>query len=179
MKTLQAIFFCAAILLLTPTVASADIYPATLDNGNLVLVDAGMGVARYANRASVAVQMYAPPNYRIAIDIVIVTFSEDYWRQHSTYIGGSYKFSGSYTAQFRYNWDRKIISYQRGDSWFDWDINRDYSHAEGDPFVPNAAEVAFVSAYNMKFFGNMTGYSPALKENRRVVNDSLHRALNI
>jgi len=178
MKTLQAIFL-GVVMILATTTAFAEPYPATLDNGNLVLVDGGMGVGRYANRASVAAQLYAPPNYRIAIDIVNVTFSDDYWRQHSTYIGGPYKISGSYTMQFRYNWDRKSLSYNRGGTWLDWDINRDYSHAEGEPLVPNAAEVAFVSAYNTKFFGNKTGYSPVLKKQRRVVDESLYRALGI
>jgi hypothetical protein len=45
--------------------------------------------------------------------------------------------------------------------------------------IPNTAEVAFVSAYNMKFFGDKTGYSPVLKKQRRVIDDSLYRALGI
>ena len=81
--------------------------------------------------------------------------------------------------RFRYNWDRKSVAYIRGNNWQRWDINRDYSHAEGDPLIPNAAEVAFVSAYNMRFFGDKTGYSPVLKRQRRVVDDSLYRALGI
>ena len=58
----------------------------------------------------------------------------------------------SFTFKFRYNWDRKVISYRRGETWLDWDVTHDYCHAEGDPLIPCAAEVAFVSAYNMRFF---------------------------
>ena len=166
-------------LLLLSAAALANPYPATLDNGNLVLVDGGMGVGRYADRTSVAVERYAPPNYQIAINLVMVTFSEDYWRQHKSYIGGPYSIGDVFTVRFRYHWGRKSIVYQSRNQWQDWDINRDYSHAEGDPMIPNTAEVAFVSAYNMKFFGDKTGYSPVLKRQRRIINDSLYRALGI
>ena len=165
-------------LLLLSAAAFAN-YPATLDNGNLVLVDAGMGVGRYADRSSVAVERYAPPDYQITINLVSVNFSDDYWRQHETYIGGPYTLGDVFTLRFRYHWGRKSIAYQFGQQWQDWDINRDYSHAEGDPMIPNTAEVAFVSAYNMKFFGDKTGYSPVLKKQRRVIDDSLYRALGI
>lgn len=165
-------------LLLLSAAAFAN-YPATLDNGNLVLVDAGMGVGRYADRSSVEVERYAPPDYQIAINLVSVNFSDDYWRQHETYIGGPYTLGDVFTLRFRYHWGRKSIAYQSGNQWQDWDINRDYCHAEGDPMIPNTAEVAFVSAYNMKFFGDKTGYSPVLKKQRRVIDDSLYRALGI
>ncbi len=165
--------------LLLSVVASANPYPTTLDNGNLVLVDGGMGVGRYADRSSVAVEQYAPPNYQIAISMVSVTFSDEYWRQHDTYVGGPYRMGESFLLRFRYNWDRKSVAYIRGDNWQDWDINRDYSHAEGEPLIPNGAEVAFVSAYNMRFFGDKTGYSPVLKQQRRIIDDSLYRALGI
>lgn len=45
--------------------------------------------------------------------------------------------------------------------------------------IPNAAEVALVSAYDMRFFGDKTGYSPVLKQQRRVIDESLYRALGI
>jgi len=166
-------------LLLLSAAALANPYPATLDNGNLVLVDGGMGVGRYADRKSVAVERYAPPNYQIAINLVMVTFSEDYWRQHKSYIGGPYSIGDVFTVRFRYHWGRKSIAYQSRNQWQDWDINRDYSHAEGAPMIPNTAEVAFVSAYNMKFFGDKTGYSPVLKQQRRIIDESLYRALRI
>ena len=168
--------FTLATLLLS-AIAFANPYPATLDNGNLVLVDGGMGVGRYADRSSVAVEQYAPPNYQIAISLVSITFSDEYWRQHDTYVGGPYRMGESFPLRFRYNWDRRSVAYIWGSNWQDWDINRDYSHAEGEPLIPNAAEVAFVSAYNMRFFGDKTGYSPVLKQQRRVIDESLYQAL--
>ena len=180
LRTMKRSFMLALwAMLLLSAAALANPYPATLDNGNLVLVDGGMGVGRYADRTSVAVERYAPPNYQIAINLVMVNFSEDYWRQHKSYIGGPYRIGDVFTVHFRYNWSRKSIAYQLGKQWQDWDINRDYSHAEGEPMIPNTAEVAFVSAYNMKFFGDKTGYSPVLKQQRRVIDDSLYRALGI
>ena len=167
------------VLILLSAVAFANPYPATLDNGNLVLVDGGMGVGRYADRSSVAVERYAPPDYQIAISMVSVTFSDEYWRSHGTYVGGSYKVGEPFTLHFRYNWDRKSVTYIRGERWQDWDTNHDYSHAEGEPLIPNAAEVAFVSAYNMRFFGDKTGYSPVLKRQRRIIEDSLYQVLGI
>ena len=178
MRTMIRGMLTLVTLLLLSAAAFAN-YPATLDNGNLVLVDGGMGVGRYADRSSVAVERYAPPDYQIAINLVSVTFSDDYWRQHETYIGGPYKLGDVFTLRFRYHWGRKSIAYLSGNQWQDWDINRDYSHAEGDPMIPNTAEVAFVSAYNMKFFGDKTGYSSVLKKTRRIIDDSLYRALGL
>ena len=111
--------------------------------------------------------------------MVGVEFSDEYWRSHETYIGGPYTKGDSFTLTFRYNWDRKVISYQRGRTWLDWDVNRDYSHAEGDPMIPFAAEVAFVSAYNMRFFNDKLGYSPVLKKYQRVIDEQLYRRLGI
>ena len=176
---MRSVMLALWALLLLSAAALANPYPATLDNGNLVLVDGGMGVGRYADRTSVAVERYAPPNYQIAINLVMVTFSEDYWRQHKSYIGGPYSIGDVFTVRFRYHWGRKSIAYQSRNQWQDWDINRDYSHAEGAPMIPNTAEVAFVSAYNMKFFGDKTGYSPVLKQQRRIIDESLYRALGI
>lgn len=178
-KIFRTFLLAVFMLMLISAVTFASSYPATLDNGNLVLVDGGMGVGKYADRASVAVEKYAPPNYQIAISVVLVTFSEDYWRQHETYIGGPYTVGREFRLKFRYNWNRKSIAYMREASWQDWDINRDYSHAEGDPLIPYTAEVAFVSAYNMRFFDNKTGYSPVLKKQSRVIDENLYRALGI
>ena len=178
LRRIKITMLTVAILLLS-AVAFANPYPATLDNGNLILVDGGMGVGRYADRSSVAVEQYAPPNYQIAISLVSVSFSDEYWRQHDPYVGGSYRMGESFLLRFRYNWDRKSVDYIREGNWQDWDINRDYSHAEGEPLIPNAAEVAFVSAYNMRFFGDKMGYSPILKCERRIIGDELYRALGL
>ena len=179
MKLTKLAMATLLILALLSVVTNANPYPATLDSGNLVLVDGGMGVGKYADRSSVVVERYAPPNYQIAIHVIPVTFSEDYWREHNTYVGSPYRMGEPFLIRFRYNWDRKMIAHERRGSWQDWDINHDYSHDEGDPLIPCAAEVAFVSAYHMEFFGDKMGYSPVLKKQRRVIDDNLYRALGM
>ena len=179
LRKIRTLFMAMILLTILSTTVFANPYPVTLDNGNLVLVDGGMGVGKYADRSSVAVEMYAPPEYQIAVSVYPITFSDDYYRQHDTYVGGSYKIGEPFLLRFRYDWDSKAIAYERGGSWVDWDVNHDYSHAEGQPMIPYAAEVAFVSAYNMRFFDTKTGYSPVLKSYRRVINDDLYKALGI
>ena len=175
----RAVVTALLVMVSLSVMVFANPYPATLDDGNLVLVDGGMGVGRYAERSSVAVERYMPPEYQIAIAVYSVTFSEEYWRQHETYVGGPYKIGQSLILRFRYHWGRKTIAYERSDTWADWDVNRDYCHADGQPLIPYAAEVAFVSAYNMRFFDDKTGYSPILKRERRIIDESLYCALGI
>jgi len=76
------------MLLLLPSAAgqAGSMYPDTLGNGNYVCVDGGMGVGTYVDRSSVVVQQYNPPNYQIAINVVRIAFSDEYWRMHETYI---------------------------------------------------------------------------------------------
>lgn len=164
-------FFTAVIMFFIVSNSAAfaqDIYPATLGDGEFILVDGGMGVGRYADKYSVYVHEYKPPFYQIQINIVPVTFSEEYFKQAGTYIGSPYNAGDYYTVTFRYNWDtRTIFTQNEKGIWKNWDINRNYSHAEGNPLIPNAAEVAFISAYHMKFFGDMrnsSGY-PVVSEN--------------
>ena len=52
-------------------------------------------------------------------------------------------------------------------------------YAEGDPMIPFAAEVAFVSAYNMRFFNDKLGSSPVLKKHQRVIDEQLYFRLGI
>ncbi|WP_314093968.1 hypothetical protein [Selenomonas noxia] len=178
-KTLQTLLLTMLIMLPCLIVNAEDIYPETMDTGNYILVDGGMGEGIYADKSSVSVQTYDPPNYQIAINVVFVDFSDDFWRQHQTYIGGPYKIKGPSTLYFRYNWDRKSVSYLTRNGWMDWNINRDYCHADGNPLIPLCAEVAFVSAYNMRFYNDTMGYSPLLKRQRRVIEESFYRTLGI
>jgi len=64
-KTLQTLLL-TMLIMLPCMIVNADPYPETMDTGNLVLVDGGMGVGSYADKSSVAVQTYDPPNYQIA-----------------------------------------------------------------------------------------------------------------
>ena len=169
-----------AMLMITAVCYAESMYPATLDNGNLVLVDGHMGVGQYADRSSVAVQRYNPPDYQLSINIVNVTFSEEHYRVHHSYHNCPYTYGNVLTLSFRYNWDRKSVSRQHYDgTWADWNINRDNSHADGNPLVPNTAEVAFVSAYKMRFYNTTMGYSPTLKRYFRVISEDFYRTLGI
>jgi hypothetical protein len=171
-------FFAVAVIIFVCTNSAAfakDIYPPTLGNGDFILVDGGMGVGYYADKNSVYVHEYKPPFYQIQINIVPVTFSDEYFKQNGNYIGSPYSAGDYFTMTFRYNWDTKTIFTQNEKGiWKNWDINRNYSHADGNPLIPNSAEVAFVSAYHIKFFGdirNSGGYS--------VVSENIYDSLGI
>ena len=172
MKNISKIFLVAALMLVTSTAFAESPYPQTLENGSFICVDGGMGVGRYADKNSVSVDKYAPPFYELSIDIYSISFSDAYYREHGTYIGGDYTISDSYRLNFKYNWDTETVFHKQSGIWKVWDLNRNYSHAEGNPLIPNAAEVAFYSAYRMKFFGdklNGDGYP--------VVSDDIHSSL--
>ncbi len=176
MKKLLKIFaVIVSLLTISISAASAESpYPATLENGVLICVDGGMGVGRYADKDSVSVDKYAPPFYELSIDIFTVNFSEEYWKEHGNYIYSPYNISNTVRLYFRYNWDTKTIFHKQNDVWKVWDLNRHYSHADGNPLIPYAAEVAFVSAYHMKFFDDKTGY-----DGYRVIDKVLYDALGI
>ena len=172
-KNIRLLLLMAIMMLITAVCSAESIYPETLDNGNLVLVDAHMGVGTYADRSSVTAQKYAPPDYQIAINVISVQFSEAYWRKHHNYLNSPYVMGEPFTMCFRYNWNRKSVAYQTGKgSWRDWNINRDNCHADGDPLIALTAETAFVSAYNMHFYGNTMGDSPVLKKHHRGIEDN-------
>ena len=171
--------------LLSASAFAKSAYPETLEDGNLVLVDAHMGVGFYADRGSVVAQQYAPPEYQLAINVVRVEFSEDYYRQHKTYIGGPYTIGHTGLFQFRYNLDQKVVYRysNRDDSWKEWDINRQHSRADGNPLIPYTAETAFVTAYNMRFFDDTEGCfitRPLNKTMRvRVIKEEFYSRLGI
>jgi len=156
----------AFFLLMCQSAFAANPYPPTLDNGNLVFVDGQMGYGFYAVRSSVNVQNYNPPQYQIAINTISVNVDN----------GERGKVRTHY---FKYNWDSKTVYYysEQKDAWIMWDVNRSYGHAEGAPMIPNLAEVAFVSAYNMRFYGDKQGY--AYGSWQRVIPESLYQALGI
>lgn len=174
MKSILKFFVVAAMMIFSATAFAESAYPQTLENGNLVCVDGGMGVGRYADKSSVSVDKYAPPFYELSIDIYPVQFSDKYYRDNDTYSGGPYALGEPFRLYFRYNWDTKTVFNRQDGIWKVWDINRNYSHAEGQPLIPNAAEVAFVYAYNLKFFGSVTGAN-----GYRVIDESLYDALGI
>lgn len=178
------VLILAMMVLFSVSAFAKSPYPETLEDGNLVLVDAHMGVGRYADRGSVVVQQYAPPEYQIAINVVTVTFSEEYYKQYKTYVGSPYTIGRAGLFQFRYDWNRKVVYRYSGrdDSWKMWDINRQHTHADGDPLIPNAAEVAFVSAYNMRFFDDTEGSFISMNNKMhrvRVIKEEFYARLGI
>ncbi len=180
-KAFMMMFLAVGLFLFPAACFAGNSYPDTLDNGNLVLVDAHMGTGVYVDRSSVVVQKYAPPNYQLAINTIAVTFSDTYWKEHQTYLNGPYTMGKVITQYFRYNWDRKAVAHYNSytGSWRAWNIHRDNCHADGNPFVPNAAETAFVAAYHMRFFNHVQGYSPMLKKSYRVISDDFYRLLGV
>ena len=138
----------------------------TLDGGNLIRVDGFHGYGIYAVRSSVDVELYNPPYYRIKINTITVNDNTGQRGNINTYT-------------FSYNWNNKTLAYlsHQKNEWVNWDINHEYSHAEGDPMIPHLAEVAFVSAYKIKFYGNMStntyGYW------HRVISDKFYQYLGI
>ena len=163
MKIIYSLFIMIIIFCQSTCIArNLDI----LDNGNLIRVDGAQGYGVYAVRSSVDVELYNPPNYRININTIIINDST-----------GQRGDIHNYT--FSYNWDKKTVAYlsHQKNEWVNWDINHEYSHAEGDPMIPHLAEVAFVSAYKIKFYGNMStntyGYW------HRVISDKFYQYLGI
>ena len=69
MKKLCTVFF-TLLLLAFASVASAN-YPYYLNgNSDYVRVDGHMGTAWYIDKTSLVNQMYAPPYYKLAINVV-------------------------------------------------------------------------------------------------------------
>ncbi len=177
----SAVILAIALSMFFAVAYAKNPYPETLDDGNLVLVSGHMGSGYYVDMSSAEVYQYAPPHYQIAIHVFSITFSEEYYRQHHSYIDGPYTISGSASVLFRYDWDDKTIAWysMRNDTWKEWDINRDNSYADGEPLIPCTAEAAFVAAYNMRFFDDTEGYSPRLKKTFRVIKESFYERLGI
>ena len=178
MKKIFLLVFAVVSLLLPNANAGAwgSPYPGTLYDGKYVLVSGRMGGGQYADMSSRVVEIYNPPHYQIAINVVGVQFSEDYYRAHGTYIGGPYKVhSDQRLMKFRYDYDTKAI-WVLGSAgvWKYWDIYQVHSVADGHPLIPYSAEAAFAAAYNMRFFGSTTGYG-----GDRVISEEFYRTLGL
>ena len=139
------------------------------------------GGATYAVKSSVSVEEYNPPNYKISIDIVTYNFSDDYYRKTGTYVGGPYKLHLKRRMTFFYNYQSKDIHYfdAKSNNWKYWDIKVRHSNAEGYLLIPNIAEVAFISAYKMRFFSDAYYYSPILKENLQITSKRIYELLGV
>lgn len=162
------------LLMLVCQSVFASSYPATLDNGNLVYVDDYQGIGIYADRSSVFIEVYTPNYYQVRINTVLIK-------------DGNGERSSVRTHHFRYERDTKKMSYllnpKRGwgewdnMGWKQWDLNKNNGHDGGDPLIINLAEVAFVTAYDKKYFGDMERILAG--KTQRVIPVSLYQALGI
>ncbi len=174
MRRRAIIFFLLAFVISTAACFAKDMYPSKLENGKLILVDAQMGVGIYADRSSVHVKECNPPNYEISIDVIPVTFSEEYYQSHGTYIGSPCEIGERNNHVFRYNSAKKTVSYNDNGEWKTWDINGEYSHADGDPQIPYTAETAFATAFQKKFYGNTKK-----NDKSKVIDNKFYKILGI
>lgn len=154
-------------LLILLSVISMSVCYAT---GNLVNVDGGMGTVVYADRNTVEVLEYNPPFYTIKIDYIRMDYNYNPPRQMN---GG--------TIVACYNWDNKnVIAYTiNGGEWKYWDITQSHDHASGNPLIPLSVETAFVTAYNMKFWGNMLCQPPHHAVGKEYLERFYHNELGI
>lgn len=124
------------------TVAFAN-YPTYLNgNRNYVLCDGQMGVGMYLDKSSLNVEKYAPPQYIISVDVVMVGDAD----RGKTEIGSRKH------CRFFYNYDLRQMYNDTylNDNWSY--IPTEGSRAETMLRLP-AGEMAFYLAYNMKFYG--------------------------
>lgn len=182
MKVLAKILMVAILALtFTSSAAFAEIIaPTTLEDGNLILIASYEKdkVFYYANRKSVKVQKSEKPFYQVSMDGVQIKFSDEYYQKHGNYINAPYTISENLNFRFQYRIEgnfRDIFVDRKGNWNICWDVPSSYRHSAGSPMVTNAAEVAFVSAFNKKFIGDeIDRYT-----GKPVIDKSLYDALGI
>lgn len=137
--------------LLFSTMAFAS-YPTYLGGDrNLILCGGHMGLGWYMDKSSLVVQKYAPPIYRIAVNVLMVENADR----------GNTRPYRMETKQYLYNWDeRRMYWLSNNDTWSY--IPPVGSMAEtGHEF---SGEMAFYVAYHMKFYGGQKWYSATFGE---------------
>jgi len=170
LKIRFVLVFCLTFGLFFSTVHANDLYPKALNDGDWVIVSGRQGVAWYAVRSSVNVEEYNPPYYQIAMEIVTMNFPRVNNREGEPYV------TGKNIARFRYNWDRKVIYTGNPGDWHLWnhhDSNA-LTTAGGWPKIPCSAEVAFITAYNMRFYDKTLGAN-----GYRVISEEFYNSLGI
>ena len=126
--------------------AAAAAYPDYLGGDRNYLFCGGhMGVGYYVDKSSLVVQKYAPPTYRIAVNVLSVEDAD----------GGNTEPFRVDTRQYLYRWDSRAMYRWGEDSW--QYIPPVGSNAEtGHEF---SGEMAFYIAYHMKFYGGQRWYN--------------------
>lgn len=149
---------------------------ATLNGGNWVLVDVGMGINYYADKSSVKIVYNEPPNCQLAIDVISVKFSSD--KKDGKTLNQPYEIINRHKLEIRYDRNSKKIFYKGKYDWQEWNSSRDYSHVYY-PLIPHVAETAFFSAFHESFFDKTMGYNPLEKKHTRIIEDYLYDRLGL
>ena len=147
MKKLCTVFF-TLLLLAFASVASAN-YPYYLNgNSDYVRVDGRMGTAWYVDKTSLVNQMYAPPYYKLAINVV--TAQSATGDENDFYNGGEGEIVGVKTYYFYYNLDsdRMCVLDNNGDWRY---LDPQGSWAATGVALP-AGQMAFELAYGRSFY---------------------------
>lgn len=133
-------------------------YPTHLNgNPNYICVDGHMGTAWYVDRSSLVNQMYNPPQYILAINVVRARSAYD--DEDDFYNGGKGKIVGVTTYRFFYNWNLRRMYVDRRTGANDWRyLSPNGSWAETGVAMP-AGEMAFALAYNLRFYGSRAYFS--------------------
>lgn len=153
MKKLLFSLFAVCMCLFCGTFIANASYPSfpTHLNGdsNFILLTGTpqSGTAHYADRSSLVVEKYEPPQYIIDINVCSVPKADR----------GYTDISRVQTYRFFYNWDLRQM-------YIDQDGNSNWKYiAPGSPRAYSmiskpAGEMAFYLAYGMKFYGSSAGY---------------------
>ena len=140
MKKIFTLLTFVAIILST-NITQAE-YPKVFgDRCEYVLCGMHAGTGWYINRKSVNIQLYDPPNYRIACDVAVVRDATN----------GSTKITQMLHNEYRYNLDeRKMYELVDGEWRFIPPVG---TNAE----LPSSydGELAFFIVYRMKFYGEL------------------------
>ena len=150
MKKLLFSLFAVCMCLFCGTFTANASFPTHLNgDSNFILLatQPQSGTAWYADRSSLVVQKYEPPQYIIAINVCMVPNADK----------GNTSISNVVTNRFFYNWKmKKMFTDRNGDSNWRY-IAPDSPRAVSMVSKP-AGEMAFYLAYGMKFYGASAGY---------------------
>ncbi len=153
MRKIVAMFVMVFVMAIASETFALGVYPDYLGGDkNYVICNAHMGTGYYADLSSLAVMQYNPPNYALAINVVVVPDADI----------GKTSISDVRKYRFAYRYDvRKMYLIIDKGRLADEDelrlLNPNGNYAESGVSVP-AGEIAFYKAYGIPFYGKV-GYA--------------------
>ena len=139
-RILSVIFMLGCFFIFQSPFAHAN-YPNYLNRDrNFILSDGHMGTGWYVDKSSLVVQQYAPPIYRIAVNLVWVPDADR----------GNGNPSEVETNYFLYNWDTRSMYVLRDGTWNYIPHNGSFAQSG---IVEPTGEMVFYIAYHMPFYG--------------------------